>query len=106
MSSRRSGRHARERVGQAEDGQADGFGHAGVGVGVEQALDSRLDGKAVALDLLNCVAELRREMRAESEDAQFDFRMGGKLAQGPVEMTVVGAGGGDDANAAACGRRG
>jgi hypothetical protein len=34
-----------ERVGQAEDGHADGLGHAGVGVGAEQALDARLIGK-------------------------------------------------------------
>jgi len=42
-----------ERVGQAEDGEADGFGHPGVGVGAEQALDAGLDGEAVALDLLD-----------------------------------------------------
>ena len=42
-----------ERVGQAEDGEADGLGHAGVGVGAEQALDARLDRKTVALDLLD-----------------------------------------------------
>ena len=54
-----------ERVGQAEDGDADGLGHAGVGVGAEQALDARLNGKSVALDFVDCVAELRREMRAQ-----------------------------------------
>ena len=63
-----------ERVGQAEDGDADGLGHAGVGVGAEQALDARLDGKAVALDFVDGRAELRREMRAEGEDAQIDRR--------------------------------
>ncbi len=94
-----------EGVGQAQNRQADGLGHAGVGVGVDQALDARLDGKAVAHDLLQRVAELRREVRAESEDAQLDFRICGKLAQGPVEMAVVGARGGDDADAAPRGAR-
>ena len=53
-----------EGVSQAEDGDADGLGHAGIGVGAEQALDARLDGKAVALDLVDGRAKIRREMRA------------------------------------------
>ncbi len=89
-----------ERVGQAEHGEADGLGHAGVGVGTEQALDARLDGEAVALDFLDRVAELRREMRAQGKDAQFDLGVRGQLAQRPVEVAVVGARGGDDADAA------
>ena len=93
-----------EGIGQAKNGQADRLGHTGVGVGVEQALDARLDGKAVALDFLERVAELGREMGPESEDAEFDFRVSCQLAQGPVEMAVVGARGGDDADAAARGR--
>ena len=89
-----------ERVGQAQNGQADGLGHAGVGVGAEQALDARLHGKTVALDFGNRVAELRRQMRAEREDAQLDFWTRCQLAQRPVEMAIVGARGGDDADAA------
>ena len=88
-----------ERVGQAEDGDADGLGHAGVGVGAEQALDARLNGKSVALNLTDGRAELGREMRAQREDAQFDIGVRGELAQRPVEMAVVGARGGDDADA-------
>ena len=94
-----------ECIGQAQNGKTDGFGHSGVGVGAEQALDARLNGKAVALDLVQRVSELRREMRAESEDAQLDFRTAGKLAQRPIEMTVVGARGGDDADATPRSRR-
>ena len=56
-----------------EDGDADGFGHAGIGVGTEQALDARLDGEAVALDFGDGVAEFGREMRAEGDDAEFDI---------------------------------
>jgi hypothetical protein len=39
-------------------------------------------------------------MRGEGKDADFDFGVGGKFAQGPVEVAVIGARGGDDANAA------
>jgi tetratricopeptide (TPR) repeat protein len=39
-------------------------------------------------------------MRAQRKDAQLDFGVRGQLAQGPVEMAVVGARGGDDADAA------
>jgi hypothetical protein len=39
-------------------------------------------------------------MSAEGEDAEVDTGVGGELAQGPVEMAVVGARGGDDADAA------
>ena len=89
-----------ERVSQAEDGDADGLGHAGVGVGAEQALDARENRKSVALNFRDCVAELRRQMRAQCEDAQFHARMCGQFTQRPVEMAVVGARGGDDADAA------
>jgi hypothetical protein len=52
-----------ERVGQAQDGEADGLGHAGVGVGAEQALDARLDGKAVALDFSDGCRTRARDAR-------------------------------------------
>jgi len=39
-------------------------------------------------------------MSAEDEDAEIDGGVGGELAEGPVEMAVIGAGGGDDADAA------
>ena len=68
-----------ERVGQTEDGDADGLGHSSVGVGAEQALDAGLDGKAVALDFVDGRAELRREMRAEREDAQIYSRDGRRV---------------------------
>jgi hypothetical protein len=93
-----------EGVGQAQDGEADGLGHARVSVGAEQALDAGLDRKTVALDFLDGQAELGREMRPEYEDAQLDGGVGGELAQRPIEMTVVRARSGDDADAAA--RRG
>ena len=88
-----------ERIGQAENGDADGLGHAGVGVGAEQALDARLNRKSVALDFANGRAELRREMRAQREDAQVDIGMRGQLAQRPVEVAIVGARGGHHADA-------
>ncbi len=93
----------RERVGQPEDGDADGLGHAGIGVGTEQALDARLDlhaGNAVALDLVERRAEFGREMRAQGKEAQLDLGAGGEFAQRPIEMAVIGARGGDDADAA------
>jgi hypothetical protein len=43
-------------------------------------------------------------MRAKNEDAQIDCGMGGKFTQRPIEMAVVGAGGGDDADASLGGR--
>ena len=61
-------------IGQPQDCYADRFGHAGVSVGTEQALDARLDWESVALDFVNSVAELRREMRAENEHAQVRCR--------------------------------
>ena len=45
------------------------------------------------------VAELGREMRAESDDAQLDVGVSGEFAQRPVEMAVIGARSGDDGNA-------
>ncbi len=78
-----------EGVGQAEDGHADGFGHAGVGVGTEQALDARDDWKAIGLNLANSRAELRREMRAQREDAQFDSGVRDEFAQRPIEVAIV-----------------
>ena len=92
-----------ECVGQAQDGETDGLGHAGIGVGAEQALDARLDGEAVALDFLDGVSEIGRKMCAESKDGQVDLRVGLEFAEGPVEVAVVGAGGGDYTDAAAIG---
>jgi hypothetical protein len=76
-------------IGQAEDREADGLGHAGVGVGAEQALDARLDRKSVALDLLQRVAKLGRQMRAKREDGEFGLGVRGEFAQRPVEMAIV-----------------
>jgi len=39
-------------------------------------------------------------MRAEYEDTEVDIGVRGELAQRPVEMTVIGARGGNDADAA------
>ncbi len=44
-----------------------------------------------------------REVRAENENTQFNFRPIGELAQRPVEVAVVGARGGDHADPAARG---
>ncbi len=71
-----------------EDGDADGFGHAGIGIGTEEALDARLDGEAFAFDFGDGVAEFRREMRAERDDAEFDGRVRGEFTKGPVEVAV------------------
>ena len=89
-----------KRVGKTEDGEADGLGHTGVGVGTEQALDAGLDGEAVALDFFDGGTEVGREMGAENEDGEVDFRVHGEFAQRPVEVAIVCAGGGDDADAA------
>src|SRR5208337_5514461 len=40
-------------------------------------------------------------MNAEGKDAEVDFGVRGELAQRPVKMAVIGAGGGGDADAAA-----
>ncbi len=89
-----------QRVGEREDGDADGLRHSSVGVGVEQALDAGLNGKAIALDFGEGVAVLRREMRAESEDAEFDGGTGGEFAERPVKMAVIGTRCGDNGDAA------
>ena len=86
-------------VGQPEDGDADGLGHTGIGVGTKQALDARLDGESVAFDLGDSHAEFGREMRAEGKDTQVDFRPGGQFAEGPVKVTIICARGGDHADA-------
>ncbi len=44
-------------------------------------------------------------MRSEDEDAQLNFRMAFEFAQGPVKMAVVGAGSGDNSDAAPRGSR-
>ena len=88
-----------KRVGKTEDGEADGLGHTRVGVGVKQALDARLNGEAVALDFFDGGTEVGREMGAENEDGEVDFRVHGEFAQRPVEVAIVCAGGGDDADA-------
>src|ERR1039458_4774321 len=89
-----------ERVSQAEDGDADGLGHAGVGVGAEQALDARLYRKSVAFDFSDGAAEFRRQMRAQREEAELHVRVAGEFVQRPVKVAIVGARGGDDADAA------
>ncbi len=85
-----------ESVGEREDGDADGFGHAGISIGTEEALDARLDGKSFTLDFSDGIAEFRREMRTERDDPEFDFGLRGEFAERPIEMAVVGARGGDD----------
>ena len=94
------GAHLRERVGEAEDGEAHRLGHAGIGVGVEEALDARGDWESVAFDLADGVAELRREMRGHDDELQVDVGMCGEFPQGPVEVAVVRARGGDDGDGA------
>src|SRR5208337_3137891 len=101
---------ASKQIGQAEDGNANGLGHSDVAIGAEQAFDARVDGEAVFLDLLERVAKLRRKVRPEGDDSQI-YGIGlRKIAQWPVEMTVVGPGGGDDSygplhKALGCGTR-
>src|SRR6185503_5286703 len=63
-----------ESVRKAEDSNSDGFGHARIRIGAEQALDPRLNMEAVILDFLNRSPELGRKMWAENKDAQVDFR--------------------------------
>ena len=87
-----------EGVSKREDGDADGFRHAGIGVGTEEAFDACLDGEAFALDFRDGIAKFRREMGAERNHAEFDTGVYGEFAEGPVEVTVVGARGSDDGN--------
>ena len=89
-----------ECVGQAEGGEADGLGHAGVGIGAEEALYAGDDGETVAFDFTDGVAEFGRVMGAEGEEAEVDCGVGGEFTEGPEEVAVIGAGGGDDGDAA------
>jgi len=78
-----------EGVSQTQNGEANGFSHAGVGVRAEQALDAGLDRKSVTLNFLDCHAELGRKMRPKREDAQLDGGVVGEFAERPKEMTIV-----------------
>jgi hypothetical protein len=90
----------RECIGEAQDCDPDSFGHSCVGIGTEETLDASLNGKAIALNFLNGVSELRRKVRTESENAKFNIGTYRELAQWPVKMAVIGARRSDDANAA------
>jgi hypothetical protein len=81
----------RERIGQAENRETDCLGHAGIGVGTEQAFDARADGKTIGLNLMDRRTELGRKVRSQGEDSQFDLGVRGQFAQRPIEMAVVGA---------------
>ncbi len=94
----RSGRHVVSVSAKREDGDADGFGHAGIGVGTEEALDPRLDWEAFAFDFGDGVAEFWREMRAEGDDAKFDGSVRSEFAKGPVEVAVIGSRRGNDSD--------
>ena len=85
-------------IGEGQNGDADGLCHTSIGVGTEQALKARLDGEPVAFDLGDRIAELRRQVRAECNDSEFDVGVRGELAKRPVEMAVVGARSGYDCN--------
>ncbi len=88
--------HLAEAVGKAERGDANGFGHTNVGIGTQETFDFRSDGETVVFDFAEGVAEFGREMRAEYDEFKIHFGMRGKIAERPVEMTVVGAGSGKD----------
>jgi len=90
------GAHFSQGVGQAEGRDADGFRHADVGVGTEQAFDGDVRSEVFPVKFLTGMTELWREMRAHADDAQIDLGMSGEVFQDPVEVTGVGAGGGDD----------
>jgi hypothetical protein len=85
----------RQRIGQRKSGQADGFGHADIGIGTKQAFEAGGDGDLVAFDFANGLAELRREVRGQNDEFQVDLGVSKKVFQGPVEMAVIGARGSD-----------
>ncbi len=89
-----------ERVGEAKCGEADGLGHSGVVIGAEEALDAGDDGETIAFDFTDGVAEFGGVVRAESEEAEFDFGVGGEFAKWPVEVAVICTGCGDAGDAA------
>src|ERR1019366_841572 len=75
--------------------------HASVCVGTEETFDPRLNGKAVALDLVDRRPECRREVRPKRKNGQLNLWMRLKLAQRPIEMAIVGARGGHHTDASA-----
>ena len=89
-----------ESVREAECGEANGLGHACVGVGTEQALDARNEWKSVFLNLADSVAKLGREMSAHRDYAKFHIGAPMQFNQRPVQMAVIGARSCDDCDAA------
>jgi len=94
------GTPCRECIGKPENRNPDRLGHAGVGVGTEQAFNACLNRKSVAFDFLEREPEFRGKMRTQREDAQIDFGVGRELAQRPVQVAVIGARRSNDADAA------
>ena len=94
------GAEGAQRVGEGEDGDADAFGHADVGVGAEEGFDAGGDGESVFFDFADGGAEFGGEVRGHDDEVEIDGRVFGEELERPVEMAVVGAGGGDDGDAA------
>ena len=88
--------HLPETIREAQRGHANGLGHADVGIRAQQTFDARSNWKSVVLNFPHRVAELGREVRPQDDQLQIHLGMHGKIAQRPVEVTVVCAGGGDD----------
>ena len=90
------GAHLPETIGEAQGGHADGLGHSHIGVGAEKTLELGSNGKAVFFDFADGVTEFGREVRTEDDEFEIDFGMCGQIAEGPIQVAVVGAGSGDD----------
>jgi len=88
--------HLTETVRQTEGGDADGLGHADVGVGTQETLKLCGNRNAIFFDFADRVAEFGRKMRAEDDELQVHLRMRGEIVERPLKMAVVGAGSGDD----------
>ncbi len=85
------GTHAAENVCEAERGYADGFGHADVGVRVQETFDAGCDGKFITLDFLCGRSKGRGEVRAHDDELEVCLGMHREIFERPVEMAVIGA---------------
>ena len=88
-----------ECVGHAHHPEADRLRDAAGGVAGHEHFDAAGDGEAVAFDLRDGQAELRREVHAGHDELEFDVGVRAQVVQDPVKQTVVGAAPRDHTNA-------
>ena len=91
---------ALEDLGEAERGPADRPRDVGLGVRFPEAFNAGGDGEAIGLDDVDGVSILGTKVGPGDEKPNGQVGTGGQLAQGPVEVAIVGAGGSDDGDGA------